>query len=93
MKPDEVAFLIEVYRWKPGYPYSYSKNPNYPVLCDYATDISDLLGMNHKRSDYLLRKWCHKGWWECGVSERSGWFTDKGRAKVAELLELRSAKV
>lgn len=27
----------------------------------------------------IVRKWIAKGWMECGVSERTGWLTPKGR--------------
>lgn len=39
-------------------------------------------GMHHKRIQFLLEKWGDKGWWECGVSERTGWLTDKGLAEA-----------
>jgi hypothetical protein len=28
-----------------------------------------------KKGYYYLQKWSDKGWWECGVSLRTGWFT------------------
>lgn len=31
-----------------------------------------------KRQYYILDKWTRKGWWEYGVSLRSGWMTQEG---------------
>jgi len=42
--------------------------------------------MNHKRRAYILRKWTERGWWEYGVSLRTGWLTPEGTAK-AEVLQ------
>jgi hypothetical protein len=36
--------------------------------------------MPEKRGLYLLQKWADKGWWEYGVTLRSGWLTPKGAA-------------
>ena len=41
------------------------------------------LGMHEKRLQYILLKWTDKGWWDYGVSARTGWLTDKGIAQVA----------
>lgn len=34
--------------------------------------------MHHRRLDAILQKWEGKGWWDCGVSTRSGWLTPEG---------------
>lgn len=47
--------------------------------------VPDLPG-NPKRVEYVLDKWCRRGWWEYGVSLRSGWLTPEGLAEVRELL-------
>lgn len=44
----------------------------------FATTIGHELGIHPKRVCYLLEKWADKGWWECGVSLRTGWLTAKG---------------
>lgn len=51
----------------------------------FATDVATKIGMNEKRALYLLGKWTDKGWWEYGVSLRSGWFTAAGLAAISEL--------
>lgn len=75
MKPDEVWFLLELAKRRPR------QLANGP----YATDISTELGIHPKRALYILRKWEGKGWWESGVSERSGFLTDKGKEMVRRL--------
>lgn len=35
--------------------------------------------MHPKRLEYILSKWENKGWFECGVSLRTGWLTDEGK--------------
>jgi hypothetical protein len=48
--------------------------------CDraFVTDYFDVIGMNHKRGLGILEKWTEKGWWDYGVSVRSGWITYEG---------------
>ena len=36
--------------------------------------VTDALGIPLKRREYWLQKWSDKGWWNYGVSPRSGWF-------------------
>ena len=38
-----------------------------------------------KRFNYLAEKWTTKGYWECGVSLRTGWLTEEGVRKAIEL--------
>lgn len=47
---------------------------------DFRTD-STLTGIC-RRWLAVLVKWERKGWWECGVSLRTGWITDKGRTEL-----------
>lgn len=44
-----------------------------------------------KRLWYWLGKWSDRNWWDYGVSLRSGWFTDEGKARVAQLIAERKA--
>lgn len=46
-------------------------------------DLWDLLT---KRQYYLLEKWDDKGYWDCGVSVRSGWATDEGKEYFKRVL-------
>ncbi len=39
-----------------------------------------------KRGLYILGKWEARGWWDCGVTLRSGWLTDKGLAEMPAFL-------
>jgi hypothetical protein len=49
-----------------------------PYADKYATDIGMSLGMCEKRADYILEKWERKGWWDSGVTVRTGWLTPQG---------------
>lgn len=42
----------------------------------FADVVAERIGLNENRAYYLLEKWCRLGWWEFGVSLRSGWLTD-----------------
>lgn len=75
MKPDEAAFLKELA----------ASRPRPTREAPFATDIGVRLGLHPKRAHYLLEKWLDKGWWECGVSVRSGWLTGEGLARAAEV--------
>lgn len=70
MKEDERQFLVTLA----------AERPCQLAIGPYATDIGKRLGMHWKRAEYLLDKWTGKGWWECGVTLRSGWLTEKGLA-------------
>ncbi len=37
-----------------------------------------------KRAAWLFEKWSLKGWWDWGVSPRTGWLTEEGRAAFRE---------
>ena len=42
----------------------------------FADVVAERLGMEWNRAEYILEKWSRRGWWEWGVSIRSGWLTD-----------------
>jgi len=44
-------------------------------LINYETPIP-------KRKGCILEKWNRKGYWDCGVTLRSGWLTQKGRISL-----------
>jgi hypothetical protein len=48
---------------------------------------SALWGSLTKRQYYLLEKWAYKGWWEYGVSSRSGWLTPEGKKALRKVIE------
>lgn len=80
MKPDEARLILEVAEI-----HEKAGGGRVAILVPFVDEIADGLGIHAKRAAYLAEKWIKKGWWDCGVSTRSGWFTDAGRAKVAEL--------
>ena len=43
----------------------------------FADTVAERIGLNENRAYYLLEKWTRQGWWEYGVSVRSGWLTDE----------------
>lgn len=43
-----------------------------------------------KRQYAYLEKWSAKDYWDSGVTTRSGWLTDKGRAEFKELMNRSS---
>lgn len=45
-----------------------------------------------KRQYYLLDKWTDKGFWEFGVSMRSGWLTPEGKEKLMSVKGERPLK-
>lgn len=47
---------------------------------EYPRKITQRLGMNHKRADYIFSKWTDKGWYDYGVCVDMGWLTDEGEA-------------
>ena len=36
------------------------------------------LGIPYKRAMFILEKWSKKGYWDYGVSTRTGWLTPEG---------------
>lgn len=45
-------------------------------------ETAERLGVHWKRAEGFYRKWTRKGWWNYGVSARTGWFTDAGLAAL-----------
>lgn len=43
----------------------------------FADTIMGLCGIKQKRGHNILEKFCNWGWWDYGVSMRTGWLTDK----------------
>lgn len=68
-KPDEVALYAELQRIHGG-PYKNGEPGGVP----FADEIGERLGIHYKRTHALLEKWSRVGWWNSGVSLRSGWF-------------------
>ncbi len=77
MKSDERAFLEALRAEHQHVPY---RRVGTPVPAD---EIGEEVGLSAKRVDYLLEKWTQRGWWEYGVSARTGWFTPQGIAVEA----------
>ena len=44
------------------------------------------LGIPENRATYLFHKWTGKGWWDWGVTPRTGWLTPEGRTAMAEMV-------
>lgn len=43
----------------------------------FADVVAERIGIEWNRAEDLLEKWYRAGWWEFGVSMRSGWLTDE----------------
>lgn len=65
-KPDEIKLydlLRELHNHKP-----------YQHTSEFAEVIGESIGIHWKRTHSLLYKWSDKGWWNYGVSVRTGFF-------------------
>ncbi|MEJ1517871.1 hypothetical protein R3O67_32385 [Bacillus cereus] len=40
-------------------------------------ELINRIPINHKRAEYILKKWCEKGWYEYGTSLDNGWLVEK----------------
>jgi hypothetical protein len=49
-----------------------------------ADEVGAGLGIHTNRVHYVLDKWAGKGWWNYGVSLRTGWFTDAAPQQLME---------
>lgn len=78
MKDDERRLLLELARLQDA-------RGRRPPEDQIATTVGTRDGMHPRRAEYLFNKWIDKGWWECGVSARTGWLTPAGLAKAAAL--------
>ena len=65
-KPDEIA-LYSLLRERHGH-------KAYQHTDKFATDIGEEIGIHPKRTYGLLVKLSDKGWWNYGVSVRTGFF-------------------
>jgi len=78
VKPDEQRFLIDIFkkcginRWN----ITVREIIESPGFYIYP-----------KRAEYILRKWCEKGWYEYGTSIYSGWLEPAGKIKALELIK------
>lgn len=81
MKPDELVLLKEAFKQHGG--AAYRDVDHKPPFFD---EIAQGFGICDKRSYYILTKWDDKGWWDSGVSLRSGWFTPEGVVAIKEIL-------
>jgi len=52
-----------------------------------AKELAEEQGMHPRRAEYIYEKWIRKGWWECGISRRTGWLTEAGWERAAALGE------
>lgn len=68
-KADEIALYVTLRQRAPG-----SEHSGRPGL-DFVMDTALFLGIPGKRLYALLLKWAARGWWDYGVTARSGWFT------------------
>lgn len=82
MKDDERAFLLAL------------DARTISLRARHLTALDGGAGINipEKRAEYLLEKWSRAGWWDYGVSARTGWLTDAGRAKAHELRTAASTR-
>lgn len=49
----------------------------------FADTVAERLGIEWNRAEYLLYKWVRAGWWEYGISLRSGGLTDEAPLKLS----------
>ncbi len=61
-KPDEIAL------------YAALRNRGNGDDRPLADEVGARLGIHHRRVLALLEKWTSNGWWNYGVSARTGWF-------------------
>jgi len=52
-----------------------------------ARDFESLGLMHTNRLHSILNKWCDAGWWDFGVSLRTGWLTNKGKQELRRRLQ------
>jgi hypothetical protein len=72
-KPDEIA-LYAALRERARIGVSPWAMPRCPGMEAVEAEIARL-GIHPKRAYGLIEKWTLRGWWEYGVSLRTGWFT------------------
>lgn len=67
-KPDEIAYYAAIRAKGRGI---------------FADTVAERLEIEWSRAAYLLAKWEGAGWWDWGVSLRSGWLTDAAPQELA----------
>lgn len=70
-KPDEIALYDALRERARNGRNDLPRSPGTYALGEEA----ERLGIPYKRAHALMEKWCRAGWWEYGVTVRSGWFT------------------
>jgi hypothetical protein len=66
MKPDEIKLLVQLLG-NLGHGDSTQPVP-------MAVDVAQAQGMSPARLEGILESWDENGWWDYGVSPRTGWF-------------------
>lgn len=74
VKPDEMALRAAVLADRKSQPHTSGT---------FLDELAQGLGIPDSRSYYIGSKWTDKGWWDYGVSLRSGWLTPKGIEAMA----------
>lgn len=77
-KPDEIAMMKEALNNTNAVPFERCFR-NVPE------------GMNIKRFLFILYKWVGRGWFDYGVSLRTGWLTPEGVAALSAFLSHQSS--
>ena len=86
VKADEVALRRAVLRNGKSSPLRLvSLGRVHTSTCDdYPLPVVAWSLMHHRRLYRVLEKWTDRGWWEYGVSPRTGWLTRAGIAAFAQ---------
>ena len=75
MKLAETRFLhsmLAAHKWT-----AYKSNPT-ATRVPFVDELANDLGFPSKQALSWAEKWVRKGWWDYGVTLRSGWFTPEG---------------
>ena len=65
--------------------------PRAPYNAPIFAQIPDWLP--EERFFFILQKWEERGWWEHGVSLRTGWLTVTGKACIEIILQKENSHV
>lgn len=74
-KADEITFYAAL-RELHGGPFNAKSYP------EFADAVGVFFGIHPARVHALLYKWARVGWWDYGVSVRSGWFTPEAPTEL-----------
>jgi len=58
----------------------------------YLFAAEELSLEDEQHYNYMV-KWTDRGWWEYGVSLRTGWFTPEGIEAIQKILRIRRGKL